>query len=50
MAKETTKTKTTNGAWEKVPYKLPLTRENAKSDRFHFVSLNDYTATIERGK
>ena len=35
---------------ERVPYKLPLTPENAENDRFVFVSVNDYTATIERGK
>ena len=35
---------------ERVPYMLPLTRENAKSDKYVFVSVNDYTATIERGK
>lgn len=51
MAKETTETKKTKAAdpWERVPYKLPLTRET-KTDKFHFASVNDYTCTIERGK
>lgn len=35
---------------KRVPYKLPLTPENAETDRFPFVSVNDYTAKIERGK
>lgn len=52
-AKKTSAAKEVKGIAQgtrRVPYTLPLTRENAENDRFVFVSVNDYTATIERGK
>ena len=47
---EVKETVTAPDPWERVPYKLPLTRELAKTDPIHFVSLNDYTANIKRGE